>query len=347
MARGLVSARVKIVGRPVLRSGRVRRSLLAIMSAVAVMIGLVAGIPAPAAASPGPSAPPMFNDKSVPVSPVASHYQHPKAPPAWKPAPVTWPSGTADVSLVDTQSPHASAGTVVPAPQQVTVPVRAGSLPVWVAPAPSTGPAAGSAKSTSTPAPVPAKVHVSVTSRAAAAAVGVNGALVGVQRSDASASAGQVAVSVGYGQFADAFGGDWASRLRLVTLPACALTTPNVPSCRTQTPVAFTRDVKAGQLTATLSLPGVTRAANSSAVSEPMVVLAATSSASGGGGGDYTATTLKPSGSWQAGGSTDSFSWSYPITVPSVPGGLSPQVQLSYDSQGVDGLTSSTNNQAS
>ena len=33
--------------------------------------------------------------------------------------------------------------------------------------------------------------------------------------------------------------------------------------------------------------------------------------------------------------------------MPPVPGGLAPQVSLDYDSQAVDGLTSSTNDQAS
>jgi hypothetical protein len=76
-------------------------------------------------------------------------------------------------------------------------------------------------------------------------------------------------------------------------------------------------------------------------------VLAADATASGGGTGDFSATSLQPSGSWQAGGSSDGFTWSYPIGVPQVPGGLRPRIELSYSSQSVDGLTSATNNQAS
>src|SRR5439155_1213900 len=76
------------------------------------------------------------------------------------------------------------------------------------------------------------------------------------------------------------------------------------------------------------------------------VVLAAASGDSGGAG-DFTATSLKASGSWSAGGSSDAFTWSHPIPVPTVPGGLIPNVTLSYSSQAVDGLTSATNNQAS
>ncbi|MBB2940215.1 hypothetical protein FHX82_007301, partial [Amycolatopsis bartoniae] len=42
------------------------------------------------------------------------------------------------------------------------------------------------------------------------------------------------------------------------------------------------------------------------------MVIAADSTPSGGGG-DFGATSLQPSGSWQAGKSSDAFSWSYPI----------------------------------
>ena len=393
MARGYMPAHVQIIARRLLRGRRIRRSLTALATALVVTIGLLMGVPSPASANASSSAPPAANTPTTPVVPVASHYQKPKAVAQWKPAPVTWPSGSADVSLADTTSPAASAATpstpstpetttrststppaVAPsitAPHVATAPVRAGTLPVWIAPAvpsaapPSTAPspgktsnaapsAPGDAHATS-PAPeaapsatpravmTPARVHVTVAPHGAATAVGVNGVLVSVQRADTNAFSGQAAVSIGYGSFADAFGGDWATRLRLMTLPACALTTPKIASCRIGTPVPFTRNAAAGQLTATLTMPAATKA-NTAA---PTVVLAATSSGSGGGNGDYTASTLQPSGSWQAGGSTDSFTWSYPISVPAVPGGLQPQVQLSYDSQAVDGLISSTNNQAS
>ncbi|GAA0913514.1 type IV secretion protein Rhs [Virgisporangium aurantiacum] len=46
-------------------------------------------------------------------------------------------------------------------------------------------------------------------------------------------------------------------------------------------------------------------------------------------------------------GHTGSFQWSYPLRVPPVPGGLAPQLALSYSSASVDGRTSATNNQPS
>lgn len=77
------------------------------------------------------------------------------------------------------------------------------------------------------------------------------------------------------------------------------------------------------------------------------MMLAATGSSTGNGSGDFTATSLKPSGSWAAGGSSDAFTWNYTMNTPPVPGGLHPTLELNYDSQSVDGLTSATNNQAS
>jgi RHS repeat-associated protein len=184
--------------------------------------------------------------------------------------------------------------------------------------------------------------RVTVASSAAARAVGVQGTLVSVQRDDGNTTASPTQVTVNYAGFQDAFGGDWASRLHLAELPACALTTPDQPNCAHHT------------VSADLTLSGAIKEIGPTvgdAMAEPVVaapttVVALTSSASGGGG-DYTATSLRPSGSWQVGGSADSFSWSYPIDVPSVPGDLVPNVALSYDSQAVDGLTSSTNNQPS
>ncbi|RAG82084.1 hypothetical protein DN069_29440 [Streptacidiphilus pinicola] len=65
-----------------------------------------------------------------------------------------------------------------------------------------------------------------------------------------------------------------------------------------------------------------------------------------GSQGNYAATSLNPSGTWQASG-TGAFTYSYPLTVPSAVGGNAPSVAFSYDSQSVDGETSARNSQAS
>lgn len=65
------------------------------------------------------------------------------------------------------------------------------------------------------------------------------------------------------------------------------------------------------------------------------------------GGGTPTATSLSPSATWDVSAQTGDFSWSYPFRVPPAPGGLEPELALSYASSQVDGRTSATNNQAS
>src|SRR5581483_439236 len=262
----------------------------------------------------------------------------------------TWPSGSADVRLPAAQQStaragsHASTSTASPAPATV----RAGTLPVWIVGGAATGLTA------------PVSAHVSIASKTVASKAGINGVLLSAARTDDTDTAAQVHVTLSYAQFQDAFGGDWDARLALVALPGCALTTPGVAACRTQTPVKFTNDLKTHTLQADVTLPAAKasgaqtsspgQGARPQQTAAPALVLGATSTASsdaGGGGGDFTATSLKASGSWQAGGSADAFTWSYPIPVPAVPGGLAPKLQLSYNSQSQDGLTSSTNNQPS
>ncbi|WP_037640585.1 hypothetical protein, partial [Streptomyces flavochromogenes] len=135
-------------------------------------------------------------------------------------------------------------------------------------------------------------------------------------------------------------------RLRLVQLPSCALTTPEKAGCRVAKPLATTNDTESNTLTAVAPLAEGSRgAATAMAAGSGMTVLAATAEASGSSG-SFSATSLEPSGAWSAGGSTGGFSWSYPVGVPAVPGGLQPGVTLGYSSQAVDGRTSASNNQA-
>ncbi|HEU5156106.1 MAG TPA: RHS repeat-associated core domain-containing protein [Streptosporangiaceae bacterium] len=138
-----------------------------------------------------------------------------------------------------------------------------------------------------------------------------------------------------YSGFTQAFGGSYGSRLRLEQLPGCAITTPERAACRTATPVATTNNGKAQTLTADVD------AATSGAT-----VLAAAAAPSGSAG-DYKATSLSASATWKSGGSSGDFTWSYPMRVPPVPGGLAPQVAVSYSSGSVDGRTANANNQPS
>ncbi|WP_435132261.1 RHS repeat-associated core domain-containing protein [Actinacidiphila sp. bgisy144] len=193
--------------------------------------------------------------------------------------------------------------------------------------------------------PVPSSpVSVRVAGHAASTKAGVRGfavALGQVRFTRAPVAASRASVALDYKSIADAYGGDYASRLRLVELPACALTTPSVAACQAETPVAASaNDLSAHKLVADIALPAVTD------TSVGTVVLAADAAPSGGAG-SYTATSLAPSGKWAGGGSTGAFTYDYPITVPPSVGGDAPKVALDYNSASVDGRTSATNNQAS
>ncbi|MFD9412427.1 NucA/NucB deoxyribonuclease domain-containing protein [Streptomyces sp. NPDC059989] len=265
-----------------------------------------------------------------------------KAPapaPRWKPAPVAWPAaGTADV-MPTAVAPLAKTGAFSPA--------KAGSLPVRVT---QSGKAAatGGAQFLAPAAAGPGRVKVTMADRATTQKAGIEGLLLSVQRSDGLASAGSVRVEVDYSKIKDAYGANWGSSLHLVTLPACALTTPSKPECLKGTPLPTANSTGTSTLTAEVDLPAGTKSAPSAlgAPAGGMTVMAAVASADGSEG-SFTATSLAASGSWAGGGNSGSFGWSVPITVPPVPGGLAPKVGLSYSSSAVDGRTGSTNNQSS
>ncbi|MFH9552007.1 polymorphic toxin-type HINT domain-containing protein [Streptomyces sp. NPDC017435] len=178
---------------------------------------------------------------------------------------------------------------------------------------------------------------VGTLSREASRKAGVDGPVFTLTpRQGAALRGGTVRAGLDYSSFAGLYGGGYASRLSLVRLPACALTTPQKAQCRTTQPVASVNDREKQTLTAS----SVALSASTA------TVLAATASASGDKG-DYKATSLSASSTWSTDQSSGSFAWSYDMGVPQVPGGLTPQVGLSYSSGGIDGRTGNTNNQSS
>jgi RHS repeat-associated protein len=66
-----------------------------------------------------------------------------------------------------------------------------------------------------------------------------------------------------------------------------------------------------------------------------------------GSSGDYSATELAPASTWDGGGETGAFTWSYPVATPASAGGLNPDLTIGYSSTSVDGRVASTNNQPS
>ncbi len=192
------------------------------------------------------------------------------------------------------------------------------------------------------------RVRVTMLDQKSALAAGIHGALFTLQRT--SPGNGKIALQVDDSSFRYAFGGDFASRLHLVELPACVLTTPKLARCQVQTSVRTTPDAP---LSGQVSVPGAThvKAGGTSGrhevpASGTTVVMAATSGTSGSSG-DYSATSLSPAGSWSTSANTGAFTYSYPITVPPAVGGASPSVTLSYDSSSQDARTEGTNNQSS
>ncbi|MFE6975592.1 polymorphic toxin-type HINT domain-containing protein [Streptomyces sp. NPDC057682] len=275
------------------------------------------------------SLPGLKQPKPVPVSPVrAGGVKRPDIATAKRSVRAAWPKPGAQTISVSSQAPRSETADV------------ASDLPVSMTAVTGTTKSARGAIST----PALTRVKVSVESRDAAEKAGVDGLLFTVGRADGVDAAGQGRVTIDYAAFKNAYGGDWAARLHLVQLPSCALTTPAKAECRVSKPLKTANDTSKSTLTAVAPVPAEARTATS-ATASGATVLAATAEAEGSNG-SFSATSLEPSGSWSAGGSTGGFSWSYPVGVPNVPGGLTPGVTLGYSSQAVDGRTSASNNQA-
>ncbi|MFF2571040.1 polymorphic toxin-type HINT domain-containing protein [Streptomyces sp. NPDC058084] len=287
----------------------------------------------------------------------------------WKnPPAIAWPkAGTAEITLPAPESApsgqrnpatRGALGSAAAKPAKPGRSVRAGTLPVNVAALPpraAGGPAARAVKQPGTVATTaPVKVKVGLLDRAAARRAGLaNSLLLSVQRTDTGNSSAPVSVELDYTAFKNAYGGGWGSRLRFTALPACALTTPEKPGCRSGVPVTTVNDPKTGKLVATFDVPAQRTTTDGSGALRSMaitgtqsVTLAATAGADGANG-TYKATSLNPSGSWQAGGSAGDFSWSYPLEIPASLGGPSPSLTLGYSSSTIDGRTSASAQQTS
>ncbi|MBA2806747.1 hypothetical protein E0500_004580 [Streptomyces sp. KM273126] len=184
------------------------------------------------------------------------------------------------------------------------------------------------------PAEAPEEAQVRVLDRKATSRLGIDGLVFTVARADGDPAAASLGTTVDYSSFADAYSGNWSSRLRLIRLPECALTTPEKAECRRTTPVASENDAEKETVTAQVSVRGA-----------PMVL--ALSAAASSDQGTYEATPLAASSTWQAGGSNGDFTWNYPLETPPAPAGPAPNLSIGYSAQSVDGRTSSTSAQPS
>jgi RHS repeat-associated protein len=212
-------------------------------------------------------------------------------------------------------SPAEAVAEVGPSEPSRMSPVPGGEVPVR---APAPDPATQAA---GTPVPDPAGGALAVTADGATATLDRAGSVIEVRGENRLGRAEPATITVDYSTVRHRYGGDWASRLRLVDLA-------------TGEPVPAEHDLAAGRLTAT-----VEAAASGSRY--------AVTAQEAGGTGDYSATSLAPAGDWQVSLQSGSFSWSYELRTPPVPGELAPPLAMSYNSGGTDGRTASTNNQPS
>ena len=294
-----------------------------VVMSLAVILPLLAAAPF---VFGGPSGPPTPTTPSAHGVHKAHYAKRPKPHDAAaknaKAGPKDLPSGGSGVAAFDRKRLSQAGGT--------SGKVTAHGTPVWAQPVPA---AHGGAYHG------PSQVAVKVADKKTAAAAGVNGVLFSAV---AKGGTGPVNLGVDYRKFADAYGGDYGSRLRLAAMPACALTTPESPPCRTLTALPGSRN----------SMSGRTVYAQVNMAAQPMVLAATTGGSADGGNdggspaGTYSATSMKPSGSWSGGGSTGSFTYSYPIQGPPAASALVPTLGLSYDSGSVDGQTAATQAQA-
>ena len=243
------------------------------------------------------------------------------------PSRLWWPSGSGTAPLTQTV-PRRRGPFTVDLTRRLTGPQRAGDLPITVS-ALGTDQAGADGQALAA-SQAPAAVRIAVASRRTDRADGVSGLVFRV-----SGGPGRVLVRLDYSRFARNYGGSWASRLKLVELLPCALTTPGKPGCRRQLRVPGGNDgTRSVWATVRLGPQDTDRAVVLAAVSTP-----------GGAAGNYAATSLNPEGTWSV--QQGNFSYDYPIAVPPSLGGATPDVTLSYSSETIDGQTSAQNPQGS
>lgn len=272
------------------------RRLIPALVATSLAASLLAA-PATAVAAPGARKPAVQHTKSVPVKPVKKDRSQVR---------------TGRSEVVPDALPKAGREQELELGRSWSVPVEGLSVKTdATVAAPATVSSEGTSSLSSTVAPGP------------------------VYRVEGADGAGDVQLRLDYSSFANAFGGDWAGRLRLELLDDCKDGSAK-PDCTSATPLETQNDTKRNVLTAVVP--------ERSAAS--VMTLAATAAQSGAQG-NFKASQMAPSSGWAAGSQAGDFNWSYPLAVPSGVGDRTPDLALDYSSGSVDGRTSATNNQTS
>ncbi|MFD5549657.1 ricin-type beta-trefoil lectin domain protein [Streptomyces goshikiensis] len=320
---------------PVTRSARATRSRLARRTGVTLSVLLVVSLlPAQAwAAPPGDRSalelPALQKEPKAKLDQAAAAKLH-----GWAGAPVTPP---AEYEPSQVSPPAAGSAEVALAPATGDQLVQVGSLPVAI------GKASPTEENPAPPAPS-GTWSVAVEARAATEAADVDGAIIKV--TPPAQGSTPVDVQLDYKKFQDLYGTEWSTRLELKQLPACFLTTPDLPECTAATDVPSSNDPDKGTVRATID-PATAPSQGMRTMSGGGPVVLAASDGASGAGGTYKATSLSAAGNWSAGGSSGGFSWTYPLATPPPAAGPAPKIAFSYSSQAVDGRTSVANGQAS
>ncbi|MET9274465.1 polymorphic toxin-type HINT domain-containing protein [Kribbella sp. NPDC003557] len=291
---------------------RSRSALVALIS-LSLVAGTANFVPEARAAKPSRPAPAVQQEKPTPgkevrPTPVADRAIEQAAAAEVAPAEPIWPTTSTTVTTAGA-TPNANPVSIEP----VQAP-----------------------RGASYPAPT---VQVDVLGQSDSARLGVAGVVLRLSRTDVQAQATKVKVKVAYDKFATAFGGDWATRLRLTEL------TCDVGGCHQSRVLPDSRnDLQSKTVTAELDLPE--RLAGPRAMDAGFTTLALTAGVSGSAG-SYAATSLSPSSVWNVGSQTGDFTWNYPLRVPPGTAGPKPELSIAYSSGSVDGQVASTNNQTS
>ena len=325
---------MSLSGRVASRLGKSKAALAAVAAVVAVLGGItpvaIRALEVTAVAPASLTGVPVKVDAPGKATPAKVVNQ---ATRTYKATAARWPAAASGSVVVQA----AAAGQAVG--PRASIP----GTPLWVQSA------AGVGNGATTDAAVSSEVAATVLPHSQAAPLGVSGVVLQL-RGEAPGN-GKVQVGLDYASFAQAYGGNYGSRLELVELPGCALTTPQLAACRVQTPVGSVQDYKGTTVSAVVTLDqaaAATTMSYSGHGASAGVVLAATATTGSEGGADgaYPPTKLEPDGTWSEGGDAGAFTYSYPITLPSARGSLTPSVTLDYDSQSVDGTTATTQAQA-
>ncbi|MFY1633364.1 polymorphic toxin-type HINT domain-containing protein [Solwaraspora sp. WMMB335] len=302
---------------------------------VLVVVASALGVPTAVAAPAGSAAEPEVGQRSVPVREeavaAAEEVDEPSLP-GFTPEPPVWPE----------------AGSVVVDLSDGSASVDVGGLPVRLsAPEPAGDVLSGRLRADWADASeMPDSVRVEVADPGEAAAAGM-ALVVRVAAVDEPVAGDAVRLELDYSGFAGAFGAGWASRLRLVAVPECALVETLDPGCGGPVGLGSRNDPVAGRIGADVTLSAVAARAGRAVVTGAGGAVVALMAAGAGETGSFKRTSLGEPASWQAGQSGGGFSWSYPLAVPPAPGGLEPEVSFDYSSSAVDGRTNGNNSQPS